>query len=506
MKHYRDYISLKFINMLAEFVLVLISYFVSAGIRYYLGRGIIRIFDMHDVAVFIPFGMICGLFSVVCYLIFGDYSTVRVKSIRKEVLRITFVQVFVGITTAALLFLTRGSQFSRMWLVLFTAFSIILLIIKRIAFSVYSLYYSRKHQGLFKVLIIGDGNNARRYYRGLEKVVHKECEYAGHLAPAADESIPGYLGTYDMIDEVIDRAGVDEAVICSELDEKTLNRLLIACAIKSVVVYIVPSYNDYLSGGRILSTYGDLNMVEVTALRVDNILGVNIAVTSMESTIRELIEKRQEWKGQYICVSNVHTTVMAHENPEYMKIQNEAVMALPDGSPLSSYSRENGKTTARRVTGPDLMRELLERSGENGFTHFFYGSTQDTLDKLREKIEERYPGARIVGMISPPFRELTPEEDEAYVRQINEAAPDFLWVGLGAPKQEIWMAAHKGRVNAIMLGVGAAFAFESGEVKRAPKWVQNLKLEWFYRMLQDPKRLFKRYFVTNIKYLWLTRK
>jgi N-acetylglucosaminyldiphosphoundecaprenol N-acetyl-beta-D-mannosaminyltransferase len=244
----------------------------------------------------------------------------------------------------------------------------------------------------------------------------------------------------------------------------------------------------------------------VTALRVDNILGVNIAVTNMESTIHELAEKRNEWKGQYICVSNVHTTVMAHENPEYMKIQNEAVMALPDGSPLSSYSRENGKTTARRVTGPDLMRELLTRSGEYGFTHFFYGSTQDTLDKLRAKIEERYPDAKIVGMISPPFRDLTPEEDEAYVKQINEAAPDFVWVGLGAPKQEIWMAAHKGRVNALMIGVRAAFAFESGKVKRAPKWVQNMKLEWFYRMMQDPKRLFKRYFVTNIKYLWLTRK
>ena len=282
--------------------------------------------------------------------------------------------------------------------------------------------------------------------------------------------------------------------------------MLIACAIKNVMVYIVPSYNDYLSGGRILSTYGDLNMVEVSALKVDNILGVNIAVTSMEGTISRITDNLKDWKGQYICVSNVHTTVMAHENPEYMKIQNEAVMALPDGSPLSSYSRDNGKTTAKRVTGPDLMRELLLRSGENGFSHFFYGSTEDTLKKLKEKIEERYPGARIAGMISPPFRELTPEEDEAYVKQINEANPDFVWVGLGAPKQEIWMAAHKGRINSIMIGVGAAFAFESGEVKRAPKWVQNMKLEWFYRLLQDPKRLFKRYFVTNIKYLWLTRK
>ena len=506
MKHYRDYASLKLVNALSEFIVVIVSYILSACVRYFLGRDMIRMFDMHDAVVFIPFAISCGLLSIICYAIFGDYSTVRVKSIRREFTRIFLVQTLVGIATAGLLFLTQGSQFSRVWLVLFIFTSIVLLLIKRIVFSWFSLYWCRIHQGLSNVLIIGTGNNARRYYRGLEKVLHKECEYAGHLAPEEDPQIPGYLGTYEMIDEVIDRAGADEAVICSELEERVLNRLLISCALKNVMVYIVPSYNDYLSGGRILSTYGDLNMVEVTALRVDNILGVNIAVTNMESTIQDIADKLDEWRGQYICVSNVHTTVMAHENPEYMKIQNEAVMALPDGSPLSSYSRENGKTTAKRVTGPDLMKELLTRSGEHGYRHFFYGSTEDILTKLREKIESNYPDAKIAGMISPPFRELTEEEDEAYIKQINDAAPDFVWVGLGAPKQEIWMAKHKGRINALMIGVGAAFAFESGEVRRAPKWVQNLKLEWFYRMMQDPKRLFKRYFVTNIKYLWLTRK
>ena len=506
MKHYRDYVSLKLINALSEFVLILISYFASAGLRYYLERDLIREFNMHESVVFFPAAVVCGLVSIICYALFGDYSTVRVKSIFRESVRIIFVQILSGVIITALLYLFQGNQFSRIWLVLFVALSIILVLIKRIAFSLFSLYWCRKHQGLARVLIVGIGGNAVRYYRGMEKVLHKDCEYAGHLAPEEDKHIPGYLGTYDMIDEVIDRTGADEAVICSEIEEQELSRLLIACAIRNVMVYIVPSYNDYLSGGRILSTYGDLNMIEVTALRVDNILGVNIAVTSMESTIQTLTEKRKEWKGQYICVSNVHTTVMAHENPEYMKIQNEAVMALPDGSPLSAYSREGGKVNAKRVTGPDLMKELLMRSGENGFTHFFYGSTEDTLNKLRDKIETNYPGAKILGMISPPFRELTPEEDEEYIRQINEANPDFLWVGLGAPKQEIWMAKHKGRINSLMIGVGAAFAFESGEVKRAPKWIQNMKLEWFYRLMQDPKRLFKRYFVTNIKYLWLTRK
>ncbi|MCR5421058.1 MAG: WecB/TagA/CpsF family glycosyltransferase [Lachnospiraceae bacterium] len=506
MKHYRDYISLKFINALSEFVLITVAYFLSGLIRFYLGGGIIRRFAPEDIIHFLPFCFCCSLVSVLLFAVLGDYSTVRVKNVHKEIARVFFIQMVSGMTIAGALFLTQGSQFSRVWLVLFIIISIVFLILKRIVFSVFSLYWCRKNQGLSHVLIVGEGNNARRYYRGMENEIHKECEYVGNIAPVSDPQIPSYLGTYDMINEIIDRTGADEAVVCSEIEEKTLNKLLIACAIKSVMVYIVPSYNDYLSGGRILSTYGDLNMIEVSALRVDNILGVNISVTNMESTIQTLTENIKAWKGQYICVSNVHTTVMAHENPEYMKIQNEAVMALPDGSPLSSYSRERGKTTAKRVTGPDLMREILIRSKDNGFTHFFYGSTEDTLKNLKEKIEKEYPGAQIVGMISPPFRQLTEEEDLEYVKQINDSNADFVWVGLGAPKQEIWMADHKGRINSIMIGVGAAFDFESGNIKRAPKWIQNMKLEWLYRIFQDPKRLFKRYFVTNIKYLWLTRK
>ena len=244
MKHYRDYVSLKLINALSEFVIVIIAYFGSAGIRYFLGRDMIRMFDMHDTIVFFPAAIGCGLLSVICYAIFGDYSTVRVKSIFRELVRIILVQTFSGVVTIASLYFIEGNQFSRVWLMLFIPTCIVLILIKRIAFSVFSLYWCRKHQGLSKVLIIGSGNNAHRYYRGLEKVLHKECEYAGHLAPEEDKFIPGYLGTYDMIDEVIDRTGADEAVICSEIDENALNRLLIACAIKSVMVYIVPSYND----------------------------------------------------------------------------------------------------------------------------------------------------------------------------------------------------------------------------------------------------------------------
>lgn len=240
------------------------------------------------------------------------------------------------------------------------------------------------------------------------------------------------------------------------------------------------------------------------AMPVCEIMGVRIAVTDMETTVRRIEEHLDDWRGEYICVANVHTTVTAHDDPSYRAVQNGAVMALPDGGPLSQYSRRKGFAQAARVTGPDLMKEMLRESAQKHYRHYFYGSTQETLDILREKITRNYPGAVIAGMASPPFRPLTEEEDAAAVAAINEARPDFVWVGLGAPKQERWMAAHQGRVHALMLGVGAAFDYEAGNIRRAPSWMQRCNLEWLYRLLQDPKRLFKRYFVTNTKFLWWT--
>lgn len=243
---------------------------------------------------------------------------------------------------------------------------------------------------------------------------------------------------------------------------------------------------------------------EKRPMPVCEIMGVQIAVTDMEKTVRCLEEHLDAWRGEYICVANVHTTVTAYEDPAYRAVQNGAVLALPDGGPLSQYSRRKGFAEAARVTGPDLMKRLLRESAEKHYRHYFYGSTPETLALLRQKLEESYPGAVIAGMESPPFRALTPEEDAEAVARINAARPDFVWVGLGAPKQERWMAAHQGRVQALMLGVGAAFDYEAGNIRRAPQWMQRCSLEWLYRLLQDPKRLFMRYFVTNTKFLWWT--
>ncbi|MDD4851279.1 MAG: WecB/TagA/CpsF family glycosyltransferase [Gemmiger sp.] len=240
------------------------------------------------------------------------------------------------------------------------------------------------------------------------------------------------------------------------------------------------------------------------AMATCTIMGVNIAVTDMESTLQQVEAQLESWRGGYICVANVHTTVTAYEDESYRAIQNNAVMALPDGGPLSKYSRAKGFAQAQRVTGPDFMRRVLAESAAKGWRHYFYGSTQESLDKLRQSIETQYPGVAIAGMLSPPFRPLTPQEDATIVENINATHPDFVWVGLGAPKQERWMAAHENRVHALMVGVGAAFDYEAGNIRRAPAWMQRHNLEWLYRLLQDPKRLFKRYLNTNLKYLLWT--
>lgn len=235
------------------------------------------------------------------------------------------------------------------------------------------------------------------------------------------------------------------------------------------------------------------------------ILKTNINVTNMSDTIKYIGEHLDDLRGKYICVSNVHTTVMSYENEEYRKIQNSAAMALPDGAPLSSYSRRKGYKQAQRVTGPDLMLELFAISKEKGYRHYFYGATEETLQSMREVLERDYPGIEIAGMYAPPFRALTPQEDAEIVAKINESRPDFIWIGLGAPKQEEWMYQHMGQLQGVLIGVGAGFDYLAGYIKRAPRWMQRMSLEWLYRLLQDPKRLWRRYFTSNVKFICLTR-
>lgn len=236
-------------------------------------------------------------------------------------------------------------------------------------------------------------------------------------------------------------------------------------------------------------------------MNICKILGVNVNVTNMKGTLEFIEDNLQSFKGDYICISNVHTTVMAYDNSEYKKIQNSAAMVLPDGAPLSIISKLKGFKDAERVTGPDLMEEIFKLSENKGYTHYFYGSTEETLELLRQNLITKYPNLKISGMYSPPFRSLTYQEDNEIINNINDSQSDFVWVGLGAPKQEIWMYNHKRKINALMLGVGAGFDYHANTIKRAPIWMQKYSLEWCYRLFQEPKRLFKRYLNTNFKFI-----
>lgn len=241
--------------------------------------------------------------------------------------------------------------------------------------------------------------------------------------------------------------------------------------------------------------------IDKSKIPVCNILGVNIAAINMKWLIDFTQNNIKNLSGDYMTVSNVHTTVTAMENAKYCDVQNGAVMAIPDGGPLSTVGRKRGYSM-ERTTGPSYMEEIFKISAEKGYSHYFYGSTEETLKMLKQKLNENYPGLKIAGAYSPPFRELEKAEDEKIINLINEANADFIWIGLGAPKQEFWMANHQGKVNGFMVGVGAGFDYFAGNISRAPMWMQKMNLEWFYRLIQDPKRLFKRYFVTNTKFIF----
>ena len=243
-------------------------------------------------------------------------------------------------------------------------------------------------------------------------------------------------------------------------------------------------------------------MVDKKIIPVCNIMGVNLAAINMPWLVEFTRKYIKELSGDYLCVSNVHTTVMSYDDKTYCAVQNGGIMAIPDGGPLSSVGRKRGFSQMERTTGPDYLKEILDISAKEGYRHFFYGSTEETLEKLQKHLGENYPGVQIAGLYSPPFRSLNEEEDKEIIRMINESQADFVWIGLGAPKQERWMSDHKGIISGFMVGVGAAFDYLAGNITRAPEWMQKTNLEWLYRLMQEPKRLFKRYFYTNTKFIW----
>jgi len=233
-----------------------------------------------------------------------------------------------------------------------------------------------------------------------------------------------------------------------------------------------------------------------------NILGVGVSAINPEiavSTIDRWIRQRAR---QYICVADVHSVMECHHDAGVRRICNAAGLVTPDGMPLAWLLKLAGHRYAERVCGSDLMFAVFGRGQKRGYRHFLYGSSEQTLRLLRRKLERRFPGATIVGSISPPFRPLSEAEDRSIVAAINDAGADIVWVGLGAPKQERWMADHRAALEApILIGVGAAFDFHAGLVRRAPRFLQRSGLEWLFRLCMEPRRLWRRYLTNNPQFL-----
>ena len=233
-----------------------------------------------------------------------------------------------------------------------------------------------------------------------------------------------------------------------------------------------------------------------------NILGVRVSATTMAAAVDQIRSWIATGRRTYVCVSGVHGLMESRRNPQIRRIHNAAGMVTPDGMPLVYLSRLAGHPETTRVYGPDLMARVCEDSIAAGYTHFLYGATDATLARLRERLAARFPGIRIVGSYSPPFRPLTAIERDQIAAEINRSAPDVVWVGLSTPKQELWMADFRDRLDAaVLIGVGAAFDFHAGTVRQAPRWMQPLCLEWLFRLAVEPRRLWKRYLVNNPLFL-----
>lgn len=226
-----------------------------------------------------------------------------------------------------------------------------------------------------------------------------------------------------------------------------------------------------------------------------NILGVAVDVVSFQEAVNRIEELVSIGKSHYVCVASTQDIMIAQKEQRFRQIVNHADLATPDGWPVVWAIRVSGYEQRGRVTGPDLMLAMCERSIITNHSHFFYGGAEGVPELLAQKLKEQFPGLKVKGVYSPPFRPLAEEEDKKVVEMLNNSGADMLWVGLGTPKQHFWIKDHLGKVKIpVMLGVGAAFDFHSGRIKRAPKWMQNNGLEWLHRLYQEPRRLWLRYF------------
>ncbi len=234
-----------------------------------------------------------------------------------------------------------------------------------------------------------------------------------------------------------------------------------------------------------------------------NVLGVGISVLNLDTAVATLAHALAAGQRGYVTVTGVHGVIESQDDAELRRIHNASLLSTPDGMPMVWMGRLRGFRQMDRVYGPDLMERVMDWSRRSGATHFFYGGNTGVAQDLQARFEARFPGVRVVGTYTPPFRPLTETELDQLTEEVNRVQPDFFWVGLSTPKQERFMASHLPKLNArIMVGVGAAFDFHTGRVEQAPRLIQRSGLEWLFRLTRDFKRLWPRYSRIVPLFLW----
>lgn len=231
------------------------------------------------------------------------------------------------------------------------------------------------------------------------------------------------------------------------------------------------------------------------------VISLNIDLVSYQDALNRIIDAAKQKQNGYVCFANAHMTIEANDNNEYADFVNKASLVLADGMPIVKCLRLLYGFRQERIAGMDVFPDLLRRAGDLRLNVFLFGTTDELLEKIAERINLQFPEVNVVGMFSPPFGQSL--DSPEYVNLINASQADLVFVALGCPKQEMWMAKHYGNINSVLLGVGGAFPVFAGVAKRAPLLMQKYALEWLYRLLQEPKRLLWRYLRTNTKFLFL---
>jgi N-acetylglucosaminyldiphosphoundecaprenol N-acetyl-beta-D-mannosaminyltransferase len=233
-----------------------------------------------------------------------------------------------------------------------------------------------------------------------------------------------------------------------------------------------------------------------------NVLGVGVHAVDLDRTLTALESALATGKKGYVCVTGVHGVMEAQRDQAFRAILNDSFLTVPDGMPTVWVGRVRGFSHMRRVFGPDLMQEVCRKSVSTNWRHFLFGGEPGVADQLKQCLEWRFPGLKIVGTYTPPFRPLLPLEESELIALVSAAKPDIFWVGLSTPKQERFMAEYLSKLETkVMVGVGAAFDLHTGRIKDAPVWIKNAGLQWFHRLCQDPRRLWKRYLKNNPEFV-----